>query len=164
MKSLKELPLDEYIKLCIDSGDYLIDTENGEIISLKGRTPRKLKYDNCCGYDIVNLSIKGTTRRARVHRVIMLKAYNKIDNDKVVDHLNNDKHDNRLINLQFLTSRENYQKAIKDGLVGKLTYSQKDDIVKKYNNGNISQRKLAKEYGVVQGSIQNVLRCNYGNA
>lgn len=45
-----------------------------------------------------------------LHRLVWTSFMGDIDNSVVIDHRNNDKHDNRLSNLQLLTRKENSKK------------------------------------------------------
>ena len=60
------------------------------------------------GYKIVSLHNNGVKKNKYVHRLV---AYAFIEgSNERVDHINNDKSDNRAENLQFLTHRENISK------------------------------------------------------
>ena len=50
----------------------------------------------------------------RTHRFVWECFNGIIPEGKVIDHINNDKEDNRLCNLQLLTQQENYKKSAKD--------------------------------------------------
>ena len=73
------------------------------------------------GYLYVNLRFEGVSRNERIHRLV-LEHFVGIS-DLVVDHLNGNKEDNRLQNLEYVTSQENtrryhiFKKGSKD-LVG----------------------------------------------
>lgn len=60
------------------------------------------------GYCRITLSKIGVTKRFFLHRLVMLcfKGHSELN----VDHINSDKQDNRLCNLQYITQRENIVK------------------------------------------------------
>lgn len=57
------------------------------------------------GYLYVTLTIDGIEKNERIHRLILECFVGS--SDLVVDHLNGDKQDNRLQNLEYVTSKEN---------------------------------------------------------
>jgi hypothetical protein len=69
-----------------------------------------LKYEVVpkTGYCRITLSKLGVTKRFFLHRLVMLCF--KGESTLNVDHINSDKQDNRLCNLQYITQRENIVK------------------------------------------------------
>ena len=68
--------------------------------TLEAGTQRKSNSD---GY--LNVSVNG--RNYPVHRVVMLMCYGFYGEGLEVDHINHVRNDNRLVNLRFVTRREN---------------------------------------------------------
>jgi hypothetical protein len=61
-------------------------------------------------YKIVSLSKNAIKKTFRVHQLVAMAFLNHVPNktmDKVIDHINDVKTDNRLENLQIITQREN---------------------------------------------------------
>lgn len=52
----------------------------------------------------------------RIHRLVLITFGGKENGDLEVNHINGDKTDNRLENLEWVTSSENQQHAVKLGL------------------------------------------------
>jgi hypothetical protein len=90
------------------SSGYMVSTEG----RVKGkRTGNELKYDrNIHGYRRVTLCIYGKVVRVFVHRLVYKTFVGEIPEDKIIDHVNELKFDNRLENLQLLTQSENIRK------------------------------------------------------
>lgn len=65
------------------------------------------------GYFNVTLSKNGKSKQYNIHRLVFSSFNGPIPPDMVVDHVNGDKRDNRLSNLQLLTSGDNTRKSIK---------------------------------------------------
>ena len=86
--------------------DNLIVLENGKIyIEMKNKCKLTGLTKTKTGY--LRVSVKG--KRMYVHRLVMLAFHGK--SDLTVDHLNMNKQDNRLENLEYVTSGENSKRA-----------------------------------------------------
>lgn len=84
----------------------------GRIRSFSYIKPRKDKS----GYLSVNLSNKGFVKTAYIHRLVM-SVFTEDHQDMQVNHINCDKNDNRLINLEWCTSEQNIDHAIEHGMM-----------------------------------------------
>ena len=88
--------------------NYLITTD-GNIYS---RTSDKFLKKQCCKgngyYEKVMINIDhGIKRNMRVHRLVALAFLNNPDNLTDVDHINNNRSDNRIQNLRWLSHKDN---------------------------------------------------------
>lgn len=89
----------------------------------KGNESILLQRINEDGYCDVRLSKNDHRKRKLVHRLV-LKSFVGFS-DLTVNHINEIRSDNRLENLEYMTTREN------------VTYSQGTKVKVEYNNGNI---------------------------
>jgi hypothetical protein len=83
----------------------------GRVKSVKYNKEKILKYD----YEIylkVKLSKNGIAKNKRIHSLVAEAFLNHKPNgmEKIIDHINGDKHDNRVDNLQIVTQRQNVSK------------------------------------------------------
>jgi hypothetical protein len=114
--------------------DYLAD-ENGGVFSLK--TNRYLKpNDNGQGYLTVMLkNLQGVWKRVSVHRFIAESFYGF--SKLVVNHIDGDKKNNCLSNLEFCTQKENINHSWEIGLCNHLpqlrSLNQKNKIGHKHH-------------------------------
>ena len=74
-------------------------------------------YNNY-GYHQFTASINGKYKTISTHRLIMNSFYG-LHQDMQVNHINCDKKDNRLCNLEWCTPKENIKHAIKNNLIKK---------------------------------------------
>lgn len=83
------------------------------LIKEKIRVLRKSKY----GYLRCNLSKKGTTKTHQVHKLVAIAFLNHKPNGHkiVIDHIDNDRANNVLSNLQLISQRKNASKDRKNG-------------------------------------------------
>jgi hypothetical protein len=83
--------------------------------------PRVLKtYNSKKGYSWGRMYFNGEKRSAQVHRLVMTAFIGSAPEGCNIDHINGDKSDNRLSNLEYVTNRENKLR----GVTGKKVYSQ----------------------------------------
>ena len=87
---------------------YFIDNE-GSVISKNGEKEKILKYRiGKRGYPYVTLRTKDNRNKtAKIHRLVALAFIENLDGKEQVNHINEDKLDNRVENLEWVTSKEN---------------------------------------------------------
>jgi hypothetical protein len=91
----------------IDGFENYEVSEMGEIRNSK--TGRILKPCNQRGYLDVGLRKNGKKTTMYIHRLVASTFLDNPNNLREVDHINNIKNDNRLVNLKWVTSSENKQ-------------------------------------------------------
>lgn len=108
------------------NGKYFI-SKTGDILSLvTGRPKIRKPVKSSTGYYFVRLVVEyGKQKTFQVHRLVV-KTYilesDKWPKDKVTDHINGNKTDNRVENLELVTNQENIRRAFnKGGYINKYT-------------------------------------------
>lgn len=128
---------------------------------------RILKKNVVRGYNYVTLYISGIKKTLIVSRLVALHFVPNPENKPEVNHINGNKLDDRAINLEWTTAKENTAHACKNGLRGdysgskngnsKLTEKQVLEIRKEAASGK-SQIEISKMFDVDNSSVSNILR------
>lgn len=162
---------DEYIAFNINEGNIIVDAEKGKVYGTRGpggkklSKPKELTGTILNGYRVVSIRNGQTKLQCRVHRIVWISKNGIIPDGYVVDHINNNKQDNRISNLQILTPKENSTKARKDGLYktheeagkAKITNDVHDLIQYVYGNSDMSLRQLAEAFKISKSRISQII-------
>lgn len=147
--------------------DYYTVTDSGEFFS---DNSGKMKTRNRAGteYQIINfMTIDGKKRTFRAHRLVLM-AFKPIENmDKLeVNHIDGNKKNNNLSNLEWCTTSENQKHAFKTGLQkakkgGKSNFSKlkKEDIqlIFQLRKQGKTQQQIAEIVGCSRSNISYIL-------
>ena len=87
---------------------YVLD-EEGNIYGKSGKLLSQFTKDG--RYLFVNLCNDGKMVQESVHRLMWIYHKGEIPYNMTIDHINGDKQDNRLVNLQLLTACDNSRKS-----------------------------------------------------
>lgn len=130
-----------------------------KILSL---TNRNLKI-----YITVKLTVKGVTKSVQLHRLVLCSFETEPVGGREVNHINGNKRDNSLANLEWVTRQENVNHAIKlklrTKIFGEQTNSNKmtSSTVKKIwklRNKGFSYVKISEKLNVSQKMVGDVVR------
>lgn len=86
-------------------GHYLV-SDDGLVWSKRRSTVLKPKIDRY-GYKVVGLSLNGRTYHRTIHRLVAEAFIPNPNNLPTVNHINEDKSDNRAVNLEWLSIVDN---------------------------------------------------------
>ena len=136
--------------------NYLI-SQDGKVYNEK-RNKEVKTNKNSIGYLRVNLSNKGKRKQLLVHRLVANAFIPNPNNKPEVNHIDGDKENNNVVNLEWTTRSENETHAYKNGLqVQKNTQEQISMIRFIYSLGGITQKELSTIYGVKPQSINYIV-------
>lgn len=142
--------------------DYLVSTY-GRVKSLKGKV-KILKPVLGRGYLRVDLSKDGKPKHFNVHQLVALAFIPNPNCKREVNHIDGNKLNNYVDNLEWCTQSENIQHAVATGLKAqgeehgraKLTNEQVEEI--RANPYGLTLEKLAEKFGVGQTAIGYIQR------
>jgi hypothetical protein len=134
--------------------NYLVSSD-GKVVNAKTKKALSASINNS-GYLCVILPKKYSISRL-VHRIVALGFLGP--SDKTVNHINGDKLDNRLENLEYMTHSQNERHAYSIGLKSRLLDGKYEQVVEKYKSG-FSARRVAQFYGVSKNAVLAVIGTN----
>ena len=146
---MKNLSIIGYDKYCA--------CPSGRIYSLRaGRFLQPVLQSS--GYCHVTLSQDGMRNNFSVHRLIAIAFIPNGENKATVNHINGNKHDNRLSNLEEVTHQENMKKASEETNAWSFRevgeFDEKGNMLRKFANASVA----AREIGILPGSMRNTIR------
>ena len=118
------------------------------------------------GYRVVSLSDSETKKLKSIHRLVAIAFIPNPLNKPEVNHIDGNKLNNRVDNLEWVTSSENQIHAHKIGLQpemfgeghpnSKLTETDVLKIREEYKNGKL-QREIAEEFGICRQNVSDIV-------
>ena len=102
-------------------------TKNGDVYSHFSN--RFLKKISLKGYPAVNLCGSGYRKTCYIHRLVAETFIVNKDNKPCVNHIDGDKWNNDITNLEWVTHAENTAHAIENGLSMQSVRKHKDDVI-----------------------------------
>ena len=153
--------------------------ENGTPYQMENGKLCQLPVSSTSTYDRVSVLVKGKKVRYHIH-VLMAITFLGLDLTQhgikgmslQVDHKDNDKRNNSIGNLEVVTKRENFNRALKSGLYSKNGYASKGkakpslrkftakdvEHMKELRNKGLSYRKIAEEFNCNHLAIYQILK------
>lgn len=151
----------------IQSCTRKILTKHGYYIPVKGQAlkPKLDKY----GYPHIGLCVSRKTKWYTIHRLVAIHYILNPDNKPQVNHIDGNKQNNHMDNLEWCTGRENHEHAAITGLrdnvprrgeksnLAKLNQIQVDEIRRDYNKKTCNLECLSNRYGVAVSTISVII-------
>lgn len=132
---------------------------------------RVLKTNSAARYPHVQLWFRGVFTRATVHTLVAEAFLGPRPKGYDVNHINANKRDNALRNLEYVTRRENVRKAGAMGLMvrprgelapnHRLTAGQVMAMRAEYKKNEVGYLRLAKRYGVSASTVRGIILGEY---
>ena len=136
--------------------DKYYATDCGKIFN--NESGRELSLDNSTGYSRVRLSVGNVKKKYSVHRIVAELFIENIDNKPFINHINGIKTDNRVVNLEWCTNKENMIHA-RDILGISFVYDcSAKDIMCDNGNKYSSIKQTAKEEHIASSTVRNRIK------
>lgn len=146
-----------YVLKAMEKG---LSYHDGKIFGVSGK---ELKPRNGgVGYRVISIPTeKGKFINCYVHKLVYwfeTKDVRVFDSEYEIHHKNHKRDDNRIDNLELMLAREHESRSSKGNLHNaRITQKIADEIVYRYTNEKISQKKLAIEYELSQQHISDIV-------
>jgi hypothetical protein len=137
----------------------------GRIKSLGNDKKRKEKiltsFINGVGYVLIKLSKEGKQYNHRLHRLVAEAFIDNPLNKPEVNHIDGNKSNNNISNLEWSTRSENVQHSFNHNLkpkgeshvMAKLSNEEVIGIYFKSHEGKLKQREIAKQYNISRETV-----------
>ena len=145
--------------------NYLISNQ-GRVFNFKFKKFLKPTKDQG-GYLFVNLCKNGIKKSHKIHRLVALAFIYNIFNKPTINHIDPDKTNNFVSNLEWATNKENTQHALNNGLFkpikgekhssSKLTENQVLEIRRIFATGEYTKAALGRMFGVSRRYIGDIV-------
>lgn len=155
METLVAYKGDEMILEAIKRKFLIVDHKLGKVLAVRFRN-KEIGTVNLKGYKVATLHLDGQRKQVKLHRIIWISRNGLIPKDKVIDHINRIKSDNRIINLRLATAKLNSK--------NRRSYKGENNPAAKINhyiasairNEKLSYYKLAEKYEVSKTLIAKI--------
>ena len=138
----------------------------------KRDTPKILKLGYCRrGYKRQAINHDGDKRNYSIHRLVALAFIDNPESKYQVNHIDGDKTNNHIENLEWVTNQENMDHAHANDMFNYKTGDQNpasvlnkniaESIRNFYSKSNITQSQIADAYLVSQKTISDIINCKF---
>lgn len=151
----------------VRSKSRVVQSSYGKTRRIQGR---ELRPQLIRGYPAICLCVDGKRKNLLVHRIVAETFILNPERKPCVNHLDGDRQNNKVDNLEWCTHAENMRHAHETGLIPPSTIgpgeacpaSKLNDIsvaeIKKHLRNGVRQNKLAAQYGVAKGTIHYIAK------
>jgi len=168
---VSQMSRDEFAIALLASDAVLVNPELGQVFVTRGpgghqlSKPRKIEGSNCNGYRVASFWLGKARKQLRLHRLIWMAVHGIIPSGQVIHHINRDKADNQIANLESLTCADNSTKAAEDGCyrygldnpATKIAPKVARQIAHDYRHARGTMRQLAEHYGISKSRVHQIV-------
>ena len=135
--------------------NYTVSTDG----IIMGQNAEKAQTHGKNGYKYVTVYANNTSKKLYVHRLMAELYIPNPENKRTVNHIDGDKHNNNLSNLEWHTDSENIQHAYDNGLNhgSNITDSDREIMYNRFMNGD-SMQLISESYSFNNVTVSNHIR------
>lgn len=147
------------------------DYEISNLGHVRNKKNNKIKLTpiNSVGYKHVSLMKDGKQYVVKIHRLIAIAFIPNLENKSCINHIDGDKTNNSIDNLEWCTYSENNTHALNIGL--RITPKGEESSVSKLRENDVMEilellktnmvhRDIAKIYNISESTISSIKTCN----
>jgi predicted XRE-type DNA-binding protein len=135
----------------------------GRVKSLPRNRVKKERFlsyrPNNRGYNRINLTKNNKSKDFLIHRLVAEAFIPNINNFDTVDHIDNDKNNNCVDNLQWMNGICNWRKnnVGEDNPNSKMTKEKVEKIRNLYKSNNYTQKKLGEIFNISKSQVSVII-------
>lgn len=135
--------------------NYTVSTDG----IIMGQNAKKAQTHGKNGYKYVTVYANNVSKKLYVHRLMAELYIPNPENKRTVNHIDGDKHNNNLSNLEWHTDSENIQHAYDNGLNhgSNITDSDREIMYNRFMNGD-SMQLISESYSFNNVTVSNHIR------
>jgi hypothetical protein len=139
------IQIPEGYRVILDRPNYCVNNV-GDIFNLKLKKFLKISVSKDCGYKRIALYDKHKTKSYRIHSLVAEYFIGTRPEGYQVNHIDGNKTNNHVSNLEYVTRKGNSEHAVKIGLIKSLhAHWDKEQLIKDYRVKTI--KEIAKDLG-----------------
>ncbi|MEK6880999.1 MAG: NUMOD4 domain-containing protein [Nanoarchaeota archaeon] len=127
-------------------------------VLLRDKIPELIKKQIETEYGYLRVGLWGNDKKhtISVHRLVAIAFIPNLNNLPQVNHLDGNKKNNHVTNLEWCTAKQNNEHSYEIGIRQRteLPQNQIDEILSSYKPWNMSQNMIAKKYGVSRSYVK----------
>jgi len=161
------LPNEKVSKLDFSDGKYIISSHGRVFRAPTIMRPwyAELKGEINHGYNRVNLFVNGKAKKYRTHRLVAMEFINNPLNKENVNHIDGNKLNNNVENLEWCTASENEYHSYR--VLGKVKWNTKPEHVNKQvielRSVGIKIKDICTILNVSRSFVDKLIKLNKGN-
>lgn len=154
----------------VSSDGRVRNNRTGRLIRHDTLGVRRRRVDGTRGsystYHRVTLSVNGIQRRYSVSRLVAKYFLDKVEGKEYVNHIDGDRSNNAVTNLEWVTQEENQQHALENSLcpkgeengASKIIEKQAIEIINLLNTTELYHREIAEIIGTTLYTVSDISR------
>ena len=143
-----------------DIGNYLVYSD-GRVLSNRKRKVFLKAWDDGNGYMAIKINDKST----KLHKVVADAFLGCCPDGFTVNHIDGDKTNNNIDNLEYISRIENYKHALKSGLKRNiqnyLTADEASDMVEFYHNTGYTMKEICSWFNFDRVVLNSLIQDNH---